>query len=406
MAAFEYIALDDQGKQHKGTLEADSGRQVRQMLRDKQWTPLNINALTERKTEVNARSSFSLRRGISPLELATVTRQLATLVQAAMPIEEALKGVAAQQEKGRIKNLLLAVRSRVLEGYTLAKSLDAFSDVFPQMYRATVAAGEHAGYLDRVLNRLADYTEARMRSGQKVQQALVYPIILMVASIGIVSFLLGFVVPDVIKVFLDSGQQLPFITELLVNASNGLQTWWPFLIGGIIVLILGVRRLLQREAVRLAWHQTLLKLPLIGRFVQTANAARFASTLSILTRSGVSLVEALVIAAQVINNDAIKNAVQTVAKRVSEGTSLNKSLTETGHFPPLMLHMIASGEATGELDQMLERTAQHQQMELEGRITVVLGLFEPLMMVVMGGVVMLIVLAILLPILNMNQLLT
>ena len=406
MAAFEYIALDDQGKQHKGTLEADSGRQVRQMLRDKQWTPLNINALTERKTEVNARSSFSLRRGISPLELATVTRQLATLVQAAMPIEEALKGVAAQQEKGRIKNLLLAVRSRVLEGYTLAKSLDAFSDVFPQMYRATVAAGEHAGYLDRVLNRLADYTEARMRSGQKVQQALVYPIILMVASIGIVSFLLGFVVPDVIKVFLDSGQQLPFITELLVNASNGLQTWWPFLIGGIIVLILGVRRLLQREAIRLAWHQTLLKLPLIGRFVQTANAARFASTLSILTRSGVSLVEALVIAAQVINNDAIKNAVQTVAKRVSEGTSLNKSLTETGHFPPLMLHMIASGEATGELDQMLERTAQHQQMELEGRITVVLGLFEPLMMVVMGGVVMLIVLAILLPILNMNQLLT
>ena len=406
MAAFEYIALDDQGKQHKGTLEADSGRQVRQMLRDKQWTPLNINALTERKTEVNARSSFSLRRGISPLELATVTRQLATLVQAAMPIEEALKGVAAQQEKGRIKNLLLAVRSRVLEGYTLAKSLDAFSDVFPQMYRATVAAGEHAGYLDRVLNRLADYTEARMRSGQKVQQALVYPIILMVASIGIVSFLLGFVVPDVIKVFLDSGQQLPFITELLVNASNGLQTWWPFLIGGIIVLILGVRRLLQREAIRLAWHQTLLKLPLIGRFVQTANAARFASTLSILTRSGVSLVEALVIAAQVINNDAIKNAVQTVAKRVSEGTSLNKSLTETGHVPPLMLHMIASGEATGELDQMLERTAQHQQMELEGRITVVLGLFEPLMMVVMGGVVMLIVLAILLPILNMNQLLT
>ena len=405
MAAFEYIALDHQGKQHKGTLEADSGRQVRQMLRDKQWTPLSVNTLADRKQQGEERRSFFLRRGISAIELATVTRQLATLIQAAMPIEEALNGVAAQQEKRRIKNILLAVRSRVLEGYTLAKSLEAFPEVFPQMYRATVAAGEHAGYLDRVLNRLADYTEARMRSGQKIQQALVYPIILMLASIGIVSFLLGFVVPDVVKVFLDSGQELPLITELLINASEGFQTWWPLIFGGIAAAILFVQHLLKKASIRLSWHRVLLKLPFIGRFVRTANAARFASTLSILTRSGVSLVEALMIAAQVVNNDAIKNAVQNAARRVSEGTSLNKSLTETGYFPPLMLHMIASGEATGELDQMLERTAQNQQMELEGRITVMLGLFEPLMLVLMGGVVMMIVLAILLPILNMNQLL-
>ena len=405
MAAFEYIALDHQGKQHKGTLEADSGRQVRQMLRDKQWTPLSVNTLAERKQQGEERRSFFLRRGISAIELATVTRQLATLIQAAMPIEEALNGVAAQQEKRRIKNILLAVRSRVLEGYTLAKSLEAFPEVFPQMYRATVAAGEHAGYLDRVLNRLADYTEARMRSGQKIQQALVYPIILMLASIGIVSFLLGFVVPDVVKVFLDSGQELPLITELLINASEGFQTWWPLIFGGIAAAILFVQHLLKKASIRLSWHRALLKLPFIGRFVRTANAARFASTLSILTRSGVSLVEALMIAAQVVNNDAIKNAVQNAARRVSEGTSLNRALTETGYFPPLMLHMIASGEATGELDQMLERTAQNQQMELEGRITVMLGLFEPLMLILMGGVVMMIVLAILLPILNMNQLL-
>ncbi|WP_419535636.1 type II secretion system inner membrane protein GspF [Endozoicomonas sp.] len=405
MAAFEYIALDHQGRQHKGTLEADSGRQVRQMLRDKQWTPLSVNTLADRKQQGLVSGSSFLRRGISAIELATVTRQLATLIQAAMPIEEALNGVAAQQEKRRIKNILLAVRSRVLEGYTLAKSLEAFPEVFPQMYRATVAAGEHAGYLDRVLNRLADYTEARMRSGQKIQQALVYPIILMVASLGIVSFLLGFVVPDVVKVFLDSGQELPLITALLITASDGFQEWWPFIFGGIAISIFIVRQLLQKESVRLSWHKTMLKLPFVGRFVRTANAARFASTLSILTRSGVSLVEALMIAAQVVNNDAIKMAVQDVARRVSEGTSLNKALTETGYFPPLMLHMIASGEATGELDQMLERTAQNQQMELEGRITVMLGLFEPLMLVLMGGVVMMIVLAILLPILNMNQLL-
>lgn len=405
MAAFEYIALDHQGKQHKGTLEADSGRQVRQMLRDKQWTPLSVNTLTERKQQGEEGRGIFFRRGISAIELATVTRQLATLIQAAMPIEEALNGVAAQQEKRRIKNILLAVRSRVLEGYTLAKSLEAFPEVFPQMYRATVAAGEHAGYLDRVLNRLADYTEARMRSGQKIQQALVYPVILMVASMGIVSFLLGFVVPDVVKVFLDSGQELPLITELLINASEGFQAWWPLIFGGIAVVILVVRHLLKREPIRLSWHRTLLKLPFVGRFVRTANAARFASTLSILTRSGVSLVEALMIVAQVVDNDAIKNAVQDVARRVSEGTSLNRALTEAGYFPPLMLHMIASGEATGELDQMLERTAQNQQIELEGRITVMIGLFEPLMLVLMGGVVMVIVLAILLPILNMNQLL-
>lgn len=405
MAAFEYIALDRQDKQHKGTLEADSGRQARQMLRDKQWTPLSVNPLADRRQQGEEGKNFFLRRGISAIELATVTRQLATLVQAAMPIEEALNAVAAQQEKRRIKNILLAVRSRVLEGYTLAKSLEAFPEVFPQMYRATVSAGEHAGYLDRVLNRLADYTEARMRSGQKVQQALVYPVILMIASIGIVSFLLGFVVPDVVKVFMDSGQELPLITELLINASEGFQSWWPLIFGGIAIIIVVVKHLLKRESVRLSWHRAMLKLPFIGRFVRTANAARFASTLSILTRSGVSLVEALIIAAQVVNNDAIRGAVQDVAKRVSEGSSLNKALTETGYFPPLMLHMIASGEATGELDQMLERTAQNQQMELEGRINVTLGLFEPFMLVLMGGVVMIIVLAILLPIMNMNQLL-
>lgn len=405
MAAFEYIALDKQGKQHKGTFEADSGRQVRQMLRDKGWTPLSVNQVSEQKRGADSGGFNLFQRGVSAVELATLTRQLATLIQAAMPIEEALYGVAAQQEKRRLKNMLLAVRSRVLEGYTLAQSLEAFPSVFPQMYRATVAAGEHAGYLDRVLNRLADYTEARMRSKQKVQQALLYPIILMMASLGIVSFLLGYVVPDVVKVFVDTGQELPVITQWLIGASEGFQAYWPIIFGLIIALVLGFKRALKTPSIRLSWHRILLRMPFIGRFARTSSSARFASTLSILTRSGVSLVEALVIAAQVVENHAIREAVQDVARKVSEGTSLNKALTETGYFPPLMLHMIASGESTGELDEMLDRTAQNQQMELDGRIALMLGLFEPLMLVVMGGVVMVIVLAILLPILNMNQLL-
>lgn len=405
MAAFEYVALDRQGKQHKGTLEADSSRQVRQLLRDKAWTPLSVDIVREQPKGLGVLGGL-FQRGISVVELAALTRQLATLIQAAMPVEEALQGVIAQQEKRRLKNILIAIRSKVLEGYTLAQSLEAFPSAFPQMYRATVAAGEHAGYLDKVLNRLADYTESRMQSAQKVQQALLYPVILIVAALAIVSFLLGFVVPDVIKIFVDTGQELPMITVVLISISEGFQRWWPVLFGLLVLGFIGLRYMLQRPEFRLAWHQLLLKLPMAGRFSRTLNAARFASTLSILTRSGVSLVEALMIAGQVVSNDAIRQAVKDVAKRVSEGSSLNHALSITGYFPPLMLHMIASGESTGELDSMLEKTAQNQQQELDNRISLILGLFEPLMLVVMGGVVMVIVLAILLPILNMNQLLS
>ncbi|MCW7551750.1 type II secretion system inner membrane protein GspF [Endozoicomonas gorgoniicola] len=405
MAAFEYIALDPEGKQHRGTLEADSNRQVRQILRDRQWTPLSVDAVDEQKKNKAGGRSSLFHRGVSAVELATITRQLATLIQAAMPVEEALQGVASQQEKRRLKNILLAIRSRVLEGYTLAQSLEGFPQIFPQMYRATVTAGEHAGYLDKVLNRLADYTEARMQSIQKVQQALLYPVILMVAAVGIVSFLLGYVVPDVVKVFVDTGQELPGITVALIAASEGFQSYWVVLFILIVMTVFICRQALKRPSVRLSWDQVFLRLPVLGRFSRSLSAARFASTLSILTRSGVSLVEALMISAQVVENRAIQGAVIDAAKKVSEGSSLNKALSGTGYFPPLMLHMISSGESTGELDEMLERTAQNQQMELDGRIAMLLGLFEPLMLVVMGGVVMVIVLAILLPILNMNQLL-
>ena len=405
MAAFEYIALDPEGKQHRGTLEADSNRQVRQILRDRQWTPLSVDAVDEQKKNKAGSLPSLFQRRVSAVELATITRQLATLIQAAMPVEEALQGVASQQEKRRLKNILLAIRSRVLEGYTLAQSLEGFPQIFPQMYLATVAAGEHAGYLDKVLNRLADYTEARMQSMQKVQQALLYPVILMVAAVGIVSFLLGYVVPDVVKVFVDTGQELPGITVALIAASEGFQSYWLVLFILIALTVFICRQALKRPTVRLSWDQVFLRLPVLGRFSRSLSAARFASTLSILTRSGVSLVEALMIAAQVVENRAIRGAVVDAAKKVSEGSSLNKALSGAGYFPPLMLHMISSGESTGELDEMLDRTAQNQQMELDGRIAMLLGLFEPLMLVVMGGVVMVIVLAILLPILNMNQLL-
>ena len=403
MAAFEYTALDQRGREQKGTLEADSQRQVRQIIRDKDWTPLRVAIVQEQ------RQAFAMhwwgKRGISPVELATLTRQLATLIQAAMPVEEALKGVADQQEKRRLKNMLISLRSSVMEGFTLAQSLETFPQAFPSMYRATVAAGEHAGHLDKVLNRLADYTEAKMQSQQKIQQALLYPVILILAALGIVSFLLGYVVPDVVKVFVDSGQELPLITKLMIAVSEGFQVWWPVILLMLFLVSTIMTYFLRRPAIKHFWHNMVLGVPVVGRFIRTLNAARFASTLSILTRSGVSLVEAVMIASQVLSNEAMKESVKGVAQSVSEGASLNRSLRETGYFPPLMLHMIASGESTGELDEMLDKTAQNQQQELDGRTALLLGLFEPLMLVVMGGVVMVIVLAILLPILNMNQLL-
>ncbi|WP_067583394.1 type II secretion system inner membrane protein GspF [Endozoicomonas ascidiicola] len=406
MAAFEFLALDDSGRQQKGSQEADSGRQVRQSLRDKGWTPLSVEVVKGQSAGEQSSINALFQRGVSARELATLTRQMATLVQAAMPVEEVLYGVALQQEKKHLKNLLMSVRSRILEGYPLAKSMEAYPAVFPEMYRATVAAGEKSGFLDKVLSQLADYTENRMHSMQKVQQALIYPVILMLASVVIVGFLLGFVVPDIIKIFIDTGQTLPWITRALVAASDFFQSYWAAVVLAIAIFFLTFNQMLKKPPIRLQWDRLLLRLPFIGRFSRTLNTARFASTLSILTRSGVPLVDALSIAGQVVSNQALHLAIQHVSKSVSEGSSLYKALQETGCFPPLMLHMINSGEATGELDNMLERTATSQQMELDGRISLTLGLFEPLMLVLMGGIVMLIVMAILLPILNMNQLMS
>lgn len=403
MAAFEYLALDPRGRQQKGLLEADSARQARQLLRDKQWSPLDIRpARAREETGVGALSLIS--KGLSARDLALVTRQLATLVQAALPIEEALRAAAAQATSAKIKSMLLAVRARVMEGHSLASSLREFPSAFPELYRATVAAGEHAGHLGLVLDQLADYTEQRQQSRQKIQLALLYPVILMVASLAIVGFLLGYVVPDVVKVFVDTGQELPALTRGLISVSNLVKGWGWLMMLVVAALVSGLRIALRDEQLRRRWHALILRLPLLGRMARATNTARFASTLAILSRSGVPLVEALDIAAQVIANLHIRDKVVEAAQKVREGGSLTRSLEATGEFPPMMLHMIASGEKSGELDQMLARTARNQESDLAAQIALLVGLFEPFMLVFMGAVVLVIVLAILLPILSLNQL--
>lgn len=403
MAAFEYIALDNKGRQQKGVLEADSARQVRQILRERQMAPLEVKASRSRESTSTA-AHFSFSRGISAADLALITRQLATLVQAALPIEEALRAAAAQATSSRIQSMLLAVRARVLEGHDLASSLKEFPSAFPDLYRATVAAGEHAGHLGPVLEQLADYTEQRQQSRQKIQLALLYPLILMGASLLIVGFLLGYVVPDVVKVFIDSGQTLPVLTRGLIALSDWVKGW-----GWLAVLlsaagVVALRMALRDEAFKARWHGFLLRVPLVGRLIRATDCARFASTLAILTRSGVPLVEALNIGAQVIANLVIRADVLVAAQKVREGGSLTRALENSGQFPPMMLHMIASGERSGELDQMLTRTATNQESQLSAQIALLVGLFEPFMLVFMGAVVLVIVLAILLPILSLNQL--
>lgn len=401
MSAYDFKALDARGRQQQGVLEADSARAVRQQLRDKGWAPLEVNAATEKQHQARL---FQRKGNLNARDLALITRQLATLIQSAIPIEQSLAAVASQTEKPAIKSMLLAVRARVLEGYNLADSLGEFPSAFPKLYRSTVAAGEHAGHLDLVLNRLADYTEQRQEARQRIQLAAIYPVILTVVALSIVIFLLTYVVPDIIDVFVRSGQELPALTEGMLAVSGFLATFGPFIAVALVLAGAGFRLALQKPALRLRYHHWLLHVPLLSKLSRGLNTARFASTLSILSTSGVPLVDAMRIAGEVLSNDYLKLKVQGATQRVSEGSSLKRSLEQTGYFPPMMLHMIASGEASGELDQMLERTARSQESDLQGKLATLVGLFEPMMLLVMGVVVLIIVLAIMLPILNMSNL--
>jgi len=403
MSAFEYTALDSVGRNKKGVLEADTPRQVRQKLRDQGLAPLTVVELQQR--ESRSSNQFSIfQRGISVVELALITRQLATLVKAAFPIEEALRTVSQQTTKPYIESMLLAVRARVKEGHTLADALADFPHVFPELYRMTVTAGEHSGFLDVVLERLADYTENRQALRQKTQLALIYPILLTVVAVLVVIALLTFVVPQVIQVFDSIEQELPILTQILIAVSDFLRDNALLLIGGLLGIVIFFATMLKRPGPKKFFHKLLLKLPIIGNLVRGTNTARFTRTFSILAGSGVPALEAMKISAKVLTSIPMRVAVEKAASRVREGAGIYKSLDHANCFPPMTLHLIASGEASGNLDVMLERASSAQEREVETMVATFVALFEPLLIVVMGAVVLAIVLAILLPIFNLNQL--
>jgi general secretion pathway protein F len=405
MAAYDYLAMDASGKKTSGVLEADSERQARQLLRERQLLALKVST-GKARLSLGSRTGKTSAQSLTTAELAMLTRQMATLVQAALPLEEVLAAVAAQCDKQALQSMLLAVRARVLEGYSLAIALADYPKAFPDLYRATVAAGERSGHLDQVLLNLADYSEASQAARQKIQLAMLYPSILLVAALAIVGFLLGFVVPDVIKVFIDSGQELPLLTRALVASSGFVQSYGALLLMLLAGLWLALKTLLRQAHYRQRWHALLLRLPLIKGLVRASNCTRFVSTLAILGRSGVPLLDALGIASEVVANQQIRTGLKDIVRGVSEGVSLTRALELNGSFPPMMLYMIASGERSGELDNMLERAAQQQEQQLANRIAVLMGLLEPAMLVFMGASVLVIVLAILMPILSLNQLIS
>ena len=401
MPTFDYQAQDANGRTSRGQQEAESARHARLILRERGLRLMHLNAAKNRFYS-GRHAQAGTRLGVT--DLALLTRQLSTLIQAGLPLEEALAAVAAQSEKRVVSSLLAAVRNRVMEGHALATALSTFPKAFPELFRATVAAGERSGHLGQVLEQLADYTEARHASRQKIQLALVYPMILMLASVAIVGFLLGFVVPDVVKIFINSGQPLPLLTQGMIALSSGLRAYGGLLLMLLLASIFAARWALRQPHLKLRWHVVLLNLPLAGGVLRAMEAARFASTLSILGKSAVPLVDGLEIAATVIANLAIRQRMVDVARSVREGGTLARGLERSGDIPPMMLHLIASGERAGELDSMLARAAEQQEKTLAARIALVVSLFEPIMLVLMGGVVLLIVMAILLPILSLNQL--
>ncbi len=402
MGAFEYTALNERGREKRGVLEGDTARQIRQQLREQGLTPLSVEEVTQR--ESRERRGFSFRRGISATDLALITRQLATLVRAALPLEEALQTVARQSEQSRLKSMMLAVRAKVMEGHTLADGLGDFPHVFPELYRTTVAAGEQSGHLEVVLERLADYTEKRQQMRQKIMLALFYPVILTVVALLVTGALLTYVVPQVVQVFENIGQELPWLTVTLIATSDFLRAYGLWLILLLVIASAGFASLLRHEAMRFRWHQLLLRLPLIGGLGRGLNTARFARTFSILTASGVPILEAMRLSAEVMGNLPMRGAVNDASHRVREGSGIARALEQSRYFPPMTLHLIASGESSGKLEEMLERAADNQERELETVIAMVRGMFEPILILVMGGVVLVIVLAILLPIFDLNQL--
>ncbi|HEX7156230.1 MAG TPA: type II secretion system inner membrane protein GspF [Burkholderiaceae bacterium] len=412
MAAFRYAAVDRIGKEQTGVLEADSARLARQMLRGQGLLPLSVEPVVAE----GARSGLALpyARRLSQTELAVLTRQLASLLGAALPITDALTVMVEQSEKQALREMMAAIRTDVLGGASLSGALARHPRQFPDIYRALIAAGEESGRLGSVLASLADFIEERARLQQKITLAFVYPAIVTLVALLVVTGLLTYVVPQIVQVFSQTRQALPLLTRAMIAVSDFVRGYGWAVVLALAVAGFVVRLALREPALRLRWHRRLLRLPVLGILSRSINTARFASTLSILVGSGVPMLRSLQAAGETLTNLALRQRVAEATQRVREGFSLARALRaeiaeerKPGHlrlFPPVLIHLIASGEATGKLPDMLARAADMHAREAERRALFFTSLLEPALILAMGGIVMLIVLAVLMPIIEINQL--
>lgn len=403
MAAFRYEALDSEGRTARGVVEADGLRQARARMREQGLVVVKVSAVTQETLHSGSGQRWRMRRGISSSQLSMLTRQLATLLEAGLTLESSLSALIEQSEEESVRQILAGVRSELLAGHTLAQAMGQYESVFPDIYRALIKAGEASGELGHVMLRLADYTESRQVLRQKVVLAFVYPAIVTVVALMVVLGLLIYVVPQVVSVFQQSHQTLPLLTRMLIGLSSALQATWLYLLIALSGAVFFVRTLLRREEILYQWHRRLLRLPMLGKLVRGINAARMASTLAILASSGVPLLVSLQAAAGVVTNLPMRRALEDASKKVREGVTLSRALAASGLFPPILVHLIASGESSGKLGPMLDRAATQQEQEIGNYTSVLTSLLEPVLILVMGGVVLTIVLAILMPIIEMNQ---
>ncbi|MCM0043541.1 MAG: type II secretion system inner membrane protein GspF [Burkholderiaceae bacterium] len=403
MPAFRYEAVDAAGASSKGVLQADSPRAARADLRARGLVPLALDVIVG-DAGGGARRSFSFGERLSTVELALFTRQLASLLEANLPLEQAFDALMEQAERPYLRDLIAAIRAEVMGGSSLSDALAQHPRDFADIYRALVASGEQIGQLAGVLSRLADFVERRNALVQKVRLAFTYPAIVTVVAFAIVIFLLAYVVPQIVTVFANTKQQLPFLTVAMLAISDFVRAWgWLvalFVMAGLVLW----RRSLRDPDAKLRWHRWLLTAPLVGKFERSLNTSRFASTLAITISSGVPILRALQTSRDTLSNVAMRQQVEEATASVREGVGLARALSAHRHFPPMLIHMIRAGEVTGELPAMLNRAAQLQEQDLERRALTIAGLLEPVLILAMGVVVLLIVLAVLMPIIEINQL--
>jgi len=402
--AFRYEAVDAIGATKKGVVNADSARGARTDLRAQGLVPITVDAITTQLDESGHARTRAFGNHLSTVELALFTRQLASLLEASLPLEQAFSALLEQAERSYVRDLIASIRSEVIAGASLSDALAKHPRDFADIYRALVASGEQIGQLAHVLSRLADYIERRNALVQKVKLAFTYPAIVTVVAFLIVIFLLTYVVPQIVSVFANTKQQLPFLTVVMLSVSDFVRHYGWMVLLVVIALAFAWRRALKDPAIKMRWHTWLLTAPLYGRFERSLNTARFASTLAITTGSGVPILRALQTSRDTLTNVAMRAQVEAATASVREGVSLARALSAHRHFPAMLIHMISAGEVTGELPAMLERASNAQEQDLERRAMTMAGLLEPALILAMGVVVLLIVLAVLMPIIEINQL--